>query len=106
MFFVNFEGLQVTTKEQIDAIWQQVASRLSGVRFKPQAIVNYDNFSINPELIDIYSTTITRLVNQFYSSVTRYTTSSFLRMKLGDALEQRDVATYINERPGDASTHR
>ena len=106
MFFVNFEGLQVTTQEQIDAIWQQVASLLSGVRFKPQAIVNYDNFSINPELIDIYSATITKVVNQFYSSVTRYTTSSFLRMKLGDALEQRDVATYINERPGDASTHR
>jgi propionate CoA-transferase len=37
--------------------------------------------------------------------VTRYTTSSFLRMKLGDALQRRSVATYIYESPEEASSH-
>ncbi|MEC5409979.1 acyl CoA:acetate/3-ketoacid CoA transferase [Paraburkholderia sp. MPAMCS5] len=101
MFFVNFEGLEVRSQDQIDAIRQHVESRLAGLPIKPQAVINYDNFSINPELIESYSATVTRLVNQFYAGVTRYTTSSFLRMKLGDALEQREVAPYINERPLD-----
>jgi propionate CoA-transferase len=105
MFFINFEGLRVTTEDEIDAIRQQVESRLSGLRIKPQAIVNYDNFSINPELIATYSAMVTKLVNDFYAGVTRYTTSSFLRLKLGHALEDRNVATYINERLGDESTH-
>src|SRR6201996_357620 len=91
MFFVNFEGLQVHSQEQIDGIRREVESRLAGVATKPQAIINYDNFSIHPELIDSYSATVTKLVNDFYAGVTRYTTSSFLRMKLGDALEQRHV---------------
>ncbi|OPX98767.1 MAG: hypothetical protein A4E60_02976 [Syntrophorhabdus sp. PtaB.Bin047] len=33
----------------------------------------------------------------FYESVTRYTTSAFLRMKLGDELEKRGVAPHIYE---------
>jgi propionate CoA-transferase len=36
-------------------------------------------------------------VMQFYESTTRYTTSTFLRMKLGDELEKRDVAPHIYE---------
>jgi propionate CoA-transferase len=37
------------------------------------------------------------LVDQYYTGVTRYTTSTFLRMKLGDALQRRDVAPHIYE---------
>jgi propionate CoA-transferase len=37
------------------------------------------------------------LVDSYYSGVTRYTTSAFLRMKLGDALKRRDVAPHIYE---------
>jgi len=106
LFFVNFEGLQVHSQEQIDGIRREVESRLSGVATKPQAIINYDNFSIHPELIDSYSATVTKLVNDYYAGVTRYTTSSFLRMKLGDALERRHVATYISEQPGDTAPQR
>ncbi|NMM04081.1 aromatic acid/H+ symport family MFS transporter [Paraburkholderia sp. RP-4-7] len=48
---------------------------------------------------------VTSLVSRFYSGVTRYTTSSFLRMKLGDALQGRSVATYISESPEEARAH-
>ena len=36
-------------------------------------------------------------MERYYSGVTRYTTSTFLRMKLGDALKQREVAPHIYE---------
>jgi len=61
------------------------------------AIVNYDNFSILPELVDEYTDMVKGLVERFYSGVTRYTTSAFLRMKLGDALLKRRVAPHIYE---------
>jgi propionate CoA-transferase len=100
LFFINFEGLQVNSREDIEAIRTQVEARLSGLRMKPQAIVNYDNFSIAPDLVGAYSDTVAKLVSKYYAGVTRYTTSSFLRMKLGDALLERDVAQYIYERSG------
>ena len=37
-----------------------------------------------------------------YDHVSRYTTSAFMRLKLGDALSRRDVAPHIFETPADA----
>ena len=39
---------------------------------------------------------------QYYEGVTRYTTSAFLRMKMGDELEKRNLAPYIYESPEEA----
>jgi propionate CoA-transferase len=64
---------------------------------KVYTIVNYDNFFILPDVIDEYTETVKYLVENYYSGVSRYTTSTFLRMKLGDALKKRDVAPYIFE---------
>jgi len=36
-------------------------------------------------------------VTRFYETVTRYTTCTFLRMKLGDELQKRGVAPRIYE---------
>ena len=44
-------------------------------------------------------------MDRFYAGVTRYTTSGFLRMKLGDALEKRDVAPHIYESAEEARCH-
>jgi propionate CoA-transferase len=43
------------------------------------------------------------LTARFYSHVTRYTTSGFLRLKLGDALQQRGVAPHIYESAEEAA---
>ena len=37
------------------------------------------------------------LAEHHYEGVTRYTTSSFMRLKLGHVLEGRDVAPHIHE---------
>ena len=64
---------------------------------KVYTIVNYDNFTILPDIVDQYTDLVKYLVDRYYTGVTRYTTSTFLRMKLGDALEKRDVAPHIYE---------
>jgi propionate CoA-transferase len=105
LFFINFEGHEVASLHDVEAIRREVEKQLADVKVKPRAIVNYDNFSIRPGLLDAYSEMVTKLVNDFYDGVTRYTTSSFLRMKLGDALKRRGVAPYIYESAQEAREH-
>lgn len=97
LFFVNFEGFSVLGSSDIQAIEKRVKEILAPLKKKVSAIVNYDNFFISPDLVDEYSGMVKGLVDRFYLNVTRYTTSTFLRMKLGDALKQRDVAPHIYE---------
>ncbi len=105
LFFINFEGLAVNTPADVAAIQAQVETHMAGVGRRVRAIVNYDNFTIVPDVLDAYSDMVHGLVQRFYSGVTRYTTSSFLRAKLGDALEQRAVAPYIFESAEEAQAH-
>src|SRR5947199_5012204 len=96
-FFVNLERFALRNEADIERIRQIVADRLAPLNRRVYAIVNYDNFTIEPELLDAYSTMVRGLTDRYYADVTRYTTSGFLRMKLGDALEQRGVAPHIYE---------
>jgi len=100
--FINFEGLAVRTAQMVEAIDHEVRTRLAPVGRRVAAIVNYDSFSIAPEIELAYASMVQKLMQDCYSSVTRYTTSSFLRAKLGHALEQRGVAPYIFEDYGAA----
>jgi propionate CoA-transferase len=97
LFFVNLERYPVRTKHDIRAIEKTVEDKLTPVGHPVYAIVNYDNFSIVPELLDDYSAMVRRVTDRFYSGVSRYTTSGFLRMKLGAALQNRGVAPHIFE---------
>ncbi|WP_250493422.1 acyl CoA:acetate/3-ketoacid CoA transferase [Caballeronia sp. GAWG1-1] len=105
LFFINFEGHEVKNLGDVEAIRREVAKQLANAKVRPHAIVNYDNFSICPDMLDAYSEMVTKLVGDHYDGVTRYTTSSFLRMKLGDALKRRGVAPYIYESAEEARDH-
>jgi propionate CoA-transferase len=97
LFFINFEGFGIRRQEDIDSVRQAVEERLTPVGHKVLAIVNYDNFAILPELLDAYTDMVKGLADRFYSGVTRYTTSAFLHMKFGDALQRRAVSPHIYE---------
>jgi len=95
IFYVNFEGLNVRTTGDIEAIRSRVTEICQPLGKRVKTIVNYDNFSIAPELEDAYIDMVKYVVSEFYSDVTRYTTSAFLRMKLGDELASRQMAPHI-----------
>ena len=104
LFFVNFERFSVHSSGEISAIVKAVENKLAPLGHRVFAIVNYDNFTILPELLDEYSTAVRGLVEKFYSGVSRYTTSGFLRMKLGEALEKRGVAPHIFQSAAEAQS--
>ncbi|HOO37191.1 MAG TPA: acyl CoA:acetate/3-ketoacid CoA transferase [Deltaproteobacteria bacterium] len=101
IFFVNLEGYFVNRSEDIQEMEALATSILIPLRKKVFGIINYDNFTISPDLVDEYSDMVKRL-SRYYSGVSRYTTSTFLRMKLGEALAERDVAPHIYENSEEA----
>lgn len=102
IFFVNFEGFAIRTSQDVLAIKDAVVDIVAPLEKRVYTIVNYDNFSIVPDIVDEYSDMVKFLVDNYYSGVTRYTTSAFLRMKLGDALQKRDVSPHIYESSAEA----
>ena len=72
LFFVDLERFPVRSRNDIRAISNSVESRLAPLRHKVYAIVNYDNFSIVPELLDEYSAMVRSLMDRYYSGVSRY----------------------------------
>jgi propionate CoA-transferase len=102
LFFVNLEGFSVSDHHTIAKIQNAVEKILGSVGRKVFTIVNYDNFRILPELVDEYTGMVKYLVDNYYSGVTRYTTSAFLRVKLGDAMQKRNVAPQIYASPQEA----
>ena len=105
MVFINLEGFTIRTMDDIAAVRTEVERIATPLQHRIYAIVNYDNFTILPDVIDAYSQMVKGLMDRFYSGVTRYTTSSFLRLKLGEALSQRSVAPYIYESSEEAHAH-
>jgi propionate CoA-transferase len=103
LFFVNLERFALRSQADVAAIERSVEGKLAPLGRRVYAIVNYDNFTILPELLDAYSAMVRSLVDRFYSGVSRYTTSGFLRMKLGEALEKRGVAPHIFESADEAA---
>jgi propionate CoA-transferase len=97
LFFVNFEGLAIRSRDDIETVRNAVAKVLEPIGHRVYAVVNYDNFSISPELMEAYTVMVKSIVDRFYTGVTRYTTSTFLRMKIGEALKERRMAPHIYE---------
>ena len=89
LFYVNFEGLSVRSASDVERILHAVEALLGPLGRKVAAIVNYDRFTIAPELVDEYSQMIQGLVDRFYLDVTRYTNSTFLRAQLREAIERQ-----------------
>ncbi|WP_426175899.1 acyl CoA:acetate/3-ketoacid CoA transferase [Massilia sp. TWR1-2-2] len=102
LFFVNFEGFEVSSMADIDAVSVLVAARLAPVGRKVPAIVNYDNFTIAPDLLDAYVEMVNALTERFYSRVTRYTHSTFMRAYVGAAFTRSNKEPALYASPAEA----
>ena len=105
VLFINFERLSVRTSADVEAVYAEIKRRLDAIGHKVYGIVNYDNFDLAPEVADEYTEMVKRLVDHYYFGVSRYTTSAFLRAKLGKTLKERGVAPHIYESAVDALKH-
>ena len=103
--FINMEGATVRNRDDAQAIGAEIRRHLEPLPHKAWAIVNYDNYTILPDALDAYAEMVREVEERYYLGITRYTTSSFLRAKLGRELEKRDVAPHIYESAQEARSH-
>jgi propionate CoA-transferase len=101
-FFLNMEGMSLVTHDDVEAVETEVGTRLAAIGKKVNMVVNYDNFFLAPDLTDGYIALVRRLAERYYASVTRYTTSSFMRLKLSGHLSDRGLSPHIYESRNEA----
>jgi propionate CoA-transferase len=95
--FYNFQGLSVRTKKDVDDVRAAAERLVKPIGKKVAAVVNYDEFQIDESVVDDYAEMVRYLSERYYTDVSRYTTSAFMRLKLGEALAGRGLSAHIYE---------
>jgi propionate CoA-transferase len=95
--FLNLEGMRIRTRDDVDRVRRAVEERVQAIGRKVALIVNYDDVTMDPAVADTYAAMVRYMEMHYYTTSTRYTTSAFLRLKLGEALSRRKVAAHIFE---------
>jgi propionate CoA-transferase len=95
--FANFEGLHIRTRDDVDRVRRTIEERCHAIGRKVRLVVNYDDFRIDAAVADTYAAMVRYMETHYYTTASRYTTSAFLRLKLGEALARRRVAPHIFE---------
>ncbi|HJZ21827.1 MAG TPA: CoA-transferase, partial [Bradyrhizobium sp.] len=95
--FLGLDGYRVHTTADVEAIRQAVFAVFDRVGHRFSAVINYDSSDIAPDMADAWFSMAAEVEGRCYDHVSRYTTSAFMRLKLGDALGRRNVAPHIFE---------
>ena len=97
ILFLNFAALHIRTADDVTDIRRAVEAACKRIGRRVGVVVNYDAFRIDEGAMDHYAHLIRFMQDTYYGKVTRYTTSAFLRLKLGRELEKRRVAPQVFE---------
>jgi propionate CoA-transferase len=102
ILFLNLEGWSVRKKSDIDDLQKCLVEACETAGKRVHSVVNHDGSRIAEDLYDDYAAMIDYMMKHHYSSTSRYTTSTFMRLKMQEALDRRGVAPHIFERPEEA----
>jgi len=95
--FLNLEGMRVRTRDDVDRIRRVIEERAHEIGRRFALVVNYDDFMLDAAVADTYAAMVRYMETHYYTTASRYTTSAFLRLKLGEALSRRRVKPHIFE---------
>jgi propionate CoA-transferase len=105
--FINFEKMRIRSLEEIEQVRGQVMEVCGPRTDKVDVVVNYDGFQLEDDIAKDYAEMVADLESRFYKTVTRYSGSAFMRLKLGETLpsasphifETREAAQAFLDRP-------
>jgi len=102
ILFLNLEGWSVRKKSDIDDLRKVLIAACETAGRRVNAVVNHDGCRIAEDLYDDYADMIEYMLAHHYATSTRYTTSTFMRLKMKEALRKRGLAPHIFERAEEA----
>ncbi|MDK1019532.1 MAG: CoA-transferase [Actinomycetota bacterium] len=89
--FMDYSGLHVRTPEDVIEIREAVDALLGPIGHRVKAVVNYDRFHLDEDVVDAYADAVQYVQNTYYidGEVIRHTTNAFTRLKLDRELAKR-----------------
>jgi propionate CoA-transferase len=103
--FLNFAGMRVRNEADLAAIKQAVDATLAPLGKRVHSIVNYERFVADDDVSDKYMDLVKYVEEKYYISVSRYTSSGFLRLKLGKEFGKRKISSRVYETSEEAASH-
>ena len=95
ILFIDFAGYRVQRVEQVEAVREHVKSLVEPLGRKVEAVIDYDGCNIDPTVAEAWFDMARDVQARFYDKAARYTTSAFMRLKLGAALQRREMAPHV-----------
>ena len=105
ILFANLSGISIETDESLDAFSVPFEAYLNQIGQSVNLISNHDGMNIAPRMAGKWADLLTMLEDKYYLTACRYTTSAFLRQKLGQDLKQRSIAPHIFETEKEAADY-
>ncbi len=102
ILFVNLEGWYVRVKEDIQALHNLLEARCREIGKRVGVVINYNSFRINEDIVDDYAEMDHYMLEHYYTTITRYATGAFMRLKLDQAFSDRNIAPHVFERKEEA----
>ena len=102
ILFLNFEGMYIRVKDDIVALRRLLEERCKKIGKRVGVFINYDSFRISEDTYDDYADMDRYMLEHYYTTITRFATSAFMRMKLGEAFTRRNIAPHVFEKKEDA----
>jgi propionate CoA-transferase len=100
--FMNYAGMRIRGQDDLDRIRTAVDTLLEPLNKRVHSVVNYDSFDASPEVMDAYLDLVRYVEERYYLDVSRYTTSGFMRLKLGKGLGERHASSHVFESRAEA----
>ena len=102
ILFLNFVGMYIRVKDDIVALRRLLEERCRKIGKRVGVFINYDSFHISEDTLDDYADMDRYMLEHYYTTITRFATSAFMRMKLGQAFTRRNIAPHVFEKKEDA----
>ena len=102
ILFINLEGHYLRVREDIATLRDLLVNRCKKIGKRVGVFINYNSFRINENIVDDYADMDRYMLEHYYTTITRYATSAFMRMKLDQAFSERDIAPHVFERKEEA----
>ncbi|MBF0139437.1 MAG: acyl CoA:acetate/3-ketoacid CoA transferase [Magnetococcales bacterium] len=102
ILFINLEGLYMRVSEDVQSLRTLLVKHCQAIGKRVGVFINYDSFRINENVYDDYAEMDRYMLEHHYTTITRYATSAFMRMKLDQALSERNIAPHVFERKDEA----
>ena len=95
VFYIDFSHLAVRRADELGAVFDEAERHLAVIGRKVPAIVNYDEFQLDTELLDTWADRVAELAARHYTQVVRYAGNAFVRASLAHTLRAHGLTPNV-----------